>query len=297
MSDLFGKTPISALQEYTAKKGIASPIYEILECDDEVKSFRCVVEVLDEMAEGFGRSKREAKHEAAAEIIKKLKISHKDLDIPQTHHEHIPTSDAVAELRDICVQRDHPLPAFELVQQVGPPEAPEFTMRCTVASIVRFAVSSTKKGARQLVAQKLIDIIQSIPLNDHEMELVTLDDALKQEEDIIKKKFTTYKEFLNSDLKDPPGTLLKDRHNYFKKFDTSLKNRVKEILRESRISDHETIDNILKVLNIKYNTHIIHTKTGESKLFIELLTDIDVVFFGHSDEIYKEMLEYFEVML
>lgn len=94
-----------------------------------------------------------------------MRLSHPGLDeIPQAEVVTIatPSSDAVRLLRDLCVQRDCPLPTFEMIQQAGPPESPQYTFQCSVAQIVRMATAITKKMAKQLAAQEMIDIIQTV---------------------------------------------------------------------------------------------------------------------------------------
>lgn len=94
-----------------------------------------------------------------------MRASHPELDdIPQAVVQTIsaPSSDAVRALRDLCVQRDYPLPTFEMIQQAGPPESPQYTFECRVAQIVRMATDITKKKAKQLAAQQMIEIIQAV---------------------------------------------------------------------------------------------------------------------------------------
>lgn len=110
---------------------------------------------MDTDALGIGRSKRDAKHNAAAVIIKKLRLA----DVSQIADNcigAIPPIDMVVQLRDYCVQQNMPLPTFEIVQQAGTPDAPEFTALCTIASIRRYGVSEKKKDARQKAAYEML---------------------------------------------------------------------------------------------------------------------------------------------
>lgn len=154
----FGKPPVTALQEYCAKNNIPLPTYDWIDSDDG--SFVCKVDAVDSREHGYGRSKREAKHDAAANIIKKLKLTHPDItDIPQAPHEAIPTTDIIVKLRDYCVQRNHPLPTIEIIQQTGPAEAPEFTAVCVLSTIKRYGVANNKKEARQKAALEMLRVI------------------------------------------------------------------------------------------------------------------------------------------
>lgn len=189
---MYGKTPITVLQEYCAKNSRERPEYTFMESSDG-KSFGCRVDAIGSVATGEGRPKKEAKHDAAANILKKLKLDHPGIDdIPQAPHEQIPMSDAIVTLRDWCLQKDHPLPNFEVVRQSGSPEAPEF------------------EGAKQLAAQKLIEILQAAEVEEHEKQVVLLDESIKYENENLQKKIKTYREYKKSDNKIVPGMLLGD---------------------------------------------------------------------------------------
>lgn len=60
------------LQELCIRHKEGSPFYEeIADGTDEAKTFAYIVQAFDQMAQGSGRSKREAKHEAAANLLSK----------------------------------------------------------------------------------------------------------------------------------------------------------------------------------------------------------------------------------
>lgn len=116
-------------------------------------------------AQGIGRSKKDAKHDAARHMINRMRTSHPGLDdIPQAEVVSIaaPSVDAVRLLRDLCVQGDNPLPQFELIQQAGSSDSPQYTYQCSIGQIVRMATAMNKKMAKQLAAQQLIDIMQIV---------------------------------------------------------------------------------------------------------------------------------------
>lgn len=68
MSD---KTPVSRLQELCAQAKVAPPKYNFQKIS--TTEFICDVEACDKRAEATGRSKNEAKHTAAADILRKFK--------------------------------------------------------------------------------------------------------------------------------------------------------------------------------------------------------------------------------
>lgn len=71
------KTPVSTLQEFCAQEKVAPPSYEIIQDEHDPKKFVCFVQAFGpEIAKGSGLSKMEAKHAAAASLIRKLCLSH-----------------------------------------------------------------------------------------------------------------------------------------------------------------------------------------------------------------------------
>lgn len=69
--DMAEKTPVSVLQELCIQEKSSVPIYEPIDHDDP-RMFAFVVCAFDLYAEGSGRSKREARHDACANLISKL---------------------------------------------------------------------------------------------------------------------------------------------------------------------------------------------------------------------------------
>lgn len=68
-ADMTEKTPVSVLQELCIQEHGSAPIYESVPHESDPKMFTFYVEAFGLVAEGSGRSKREAKHEASANII------------------------------------------------------------------------------------------------------------------------------------------------------------------------------------------------------------------------------------
>lgn len=156
------KSSVSALQEYCAKNKIPPPVYDYIG-SEEGGAFVCRAQIMNFEADGTGRSKRDAKHLAAHNLIKKLRTKCPDIDeIQQVEYMEIPTADMIVTLRDYCVQHQHPLPIFEIVQQGGTPDAPEFIAICRLASITRFGVSEKKKDAKQIAAMAMLNVIADV---------------------------------------------------------------------------------------------------------------------------------------
>lgn len=157
------KSFVSTLHEYCAKKKLPVPTFEYITMSDN--TFACRVELDAMTAEGVGRSKRDAKHLAAGKLINKLQQTTADKtlnEIPSVPLVEMPTEDMVMVLRDYCVSHELPLPVFEMVQQSGTSDAPQFMARCSVATIQRYGVSEKKKDARQLAAAAVFQVITDV---------------------------------------------------------------------------------------------------------------------------------------
>ncbi|XP_061388927.1 interferon-inducible double-stranded RNA-dependent protein kinase activator A [Musca vetustissima] len=305
------KSSVSALQEYCAKHKIPPPTYDCIDAEDGT-SFICRAQVMNMEADGQGRSKRDAKHAAASNLIKRLRVEYPDIDnIRPVEVVPVPPTDMIVKLRDYCVQHQHPLPVFEIVQQGGPPDAPEFIALCSVASIRRYGVSDKKKDAKQIAATKIFDIIFNVseeyfrtttdiaPM-EHEMQVAPIDTKIEDIEAERYQKFKTYRELTESGIDDPPGILLCDRHNYFAKFHNHLKMTAKEILlSEAYDEDYESqAKELLHALKISPRIKQVSAeKTIEPIVQIELDCEYDVLFANTAEYVYKNVLDYFRDML
>lgn len=147
------KTPITILNELCVQKGEVL-IYDDVPHETNPKMFACKVEAFNLVAIGSGRSKKLAKHEACANLIGKLiilamiwsyfnssclkwisvKLKEQEqfadkltaappIRGPVSHPTNATTTttttsdevvDAVEMLRNICVQREWPLPTYVL---------------------------------------------------------------------------------------------------------------------------------------------------------------------------------------
>lgn len=159
------KTPVTVLQELSMKKRGEAPNYDYIGEDcigENSKIFTYKVKAFGLEATGQGRNKKDAKHNSAAELLKQLakQITDPDFTVPNTEAKQI--QNAVGDLLDLCVVRDYPIAQFTTIQASGPSHAPEFTYECRISTIVKTATSSTKKGAKQLAAAKMLETILEV---------------------------------------------------------------------------------------------------------------------------------------
>uniref|UniRef100_A0A1L8DGT8 Putative staufen n=2 Tax=Nyssomyia neivai TaxID=330878 RepID=A0A1L8DGT8_9DIPT len=286
------KTPVTLLQEVCVKNKVNVPIYQ--EIPNPVdKMFTIQVEALDEIAEGSAPSKQEAKHIAAALLLQKIEKDWQTLNIASYEKVNRAESDYVSTLMDICIQGNHPLASFTEIDARGPSHAPTFTYRCEVGEIKRTAEHTTKKGAKQLAAKEMVDVIQKM-YPDNKKVLVPLSEAKKMEEEQTQRKFKNYREWKNSDLKTLPGVKLADRHNFFANLADTDPEKYANAMLVFQIAepDEEEAHLLAKALGYKL---FVTNEPGYTVL--EMDCDFETVHIGQRHHIFRDFLSYMRVML
>lgn len=161
------KTPVTILQETLQRKGL-NPHYELIYNGvgtvDPV--FKYQVSAAGFTAIGDGKSKKEAKHDAAAAILKRMQegtesSKSQERDIASPYSGAI-KQNFVGMLDEICVNNKIPFPVFIPISEDGPPHARIFTMQCKLSTCTETAVARTKKQAKHMVSQQMIKRIADI---------------------------------------------------------------------------------------------------------------------------------------
>ncbi|XP_017060368.1 uncharacterized protein LOC108100812 [Drosophila ficusphila] len=307
------KSAVSALQEFCAKSKNIPPTYDYI--DGEDGGYVCKVVLMEIEAYGNGRSKRDAKHLAAANILRKIRklpgveslLEECETNTVSDLCEELTNlnRDMLKELRDYCVRHEMPLPTIEIVQQSGTPNAPEFVACCSVASIIRYGKSDKKKDARQRAAIEMLAIIMNEADNGRtdKMQVVStdgsnLDDAMEDLEAERRKKFNTYRELTEAGSVDNSGLRLCDRHNYFKNFYPALKEAAFEVIRsDDYVTTKDKTLSMLSALKIRPSIRTLESSSMEPLLCVELNCAFDVVFVALESKIYDQIIEYFSTML
>lgn len=150
---------ISILQELCDRNKTPYPVYELLadgssRSRDRVFIYQCTAQF--ETAQGHGKSKKEAKYDAASNILKLInyQIDDKKSVIPE---------DVVGDLIKLCSKMKIDDPQYNLLNESGLPHNVEFTYECCVGSSHRVvAQHNTKKGAKKLAAHKMFQLINLI---------------------------------------------------------------------------------------------------------------------------------------
>ncbi|KAI4479360.1 hypothetical protein M0804_011145 [Polistes exclamans] len=180
------KTPISLLQEFGMKEGFL-PEYKIIsQCvADNVNVFKFQVKYKDLLAVGMALNKKQAKHNAAENMIKlvknstsnsnkkqivslkqnisetkqmlSLKNSYSNFDSFSIKSETVDTTNYIGKLQEYCSVNNLVMPEYVVNNVSGEPHQQKFTMACKLGAIVEEATSTTKKQSKQLAAKQLLD--------------------------------------------------------------------------------------------------------------------------------------------
>ncbi|XP_017853776.2 uncharacterized protein LOC108607450 [Drosophila busckii] len=319
------KSSVSALQEFCAQTKTGLPVYDYI--DGEEGGYICKVTLMDVEAYGNGRSKRDAKHLAATNIMRKLRklpgfenfgpaaddagggggSGSGSMDTVVNELTNM-NRDMLKELRDYCVRHDMPLPTIEIVQQSGTPNAPEFVACCCVASIKRYGKSDKKKDARQRAAIEMLCVISqekpSLQANNSQLVSVNAEVPLdlcsnfEDEETERRRKFKTFRELTDAGGDENASIKLCDRHNYFKSFYPELKEKAWEALRSTEFTSTKgKAEAVLAALKLKPRVTTLPAKSMEPLLQIELNCEYDCLFMGLESQIYGQICDYFVDML
>lgn len=295
------KTPITTLQELCMKRKSALPYYDLIAdgTDDPLKIFAYSVDVFGQTAKGMGKSKKDAKHEAAINILNILKNMNEfkvDLQaVPDPVNQQRPQitegGDAIGQLLDICVLKDWPHATFELRKACGTAHAPFFEYECRIASLVRIGGFSTKKGAKQIAAQEMLSVVLSMDTDNNCKQIATLTDVPPS------KHVQTYREYKKSDIKTHLGIPLRHRHKFFQNLDADDKAKIKEIFQENHESAKERVHLMCRAMHWEYNVTTVPDHPLGKVLFFELLgVNFDMALSGLESELYDEVLEYVSSM-
>uniref|UniRef100_A0A146MGP0 Interferon-inducible double stranded RNA-dependent protein kinase activator A A n=1 Tax=Lygus hesperus TaxID=30085 RepID=A0A146MGP0_LYGHE len=155
------KTPVTILQELLMKKHMV-PNYNLIlnGVGTHEPIFKYEVSADGYKAVGSGKSKKEAKHDAAHQMLQVMKgVDSAVGALPEevtSPYEGILKENAVGELQDFCMINQLKLPEYKLIRDEGLPHAKVFSWSCTVSSFTTEATARTKKNAKHMAAQDML---------------------------------------------------------------------------------------------------------------------------------------------
>ncbi|XP_037044132.1 RISC-loading complex subunit tarbp2 isoform X3 [Bradysia coprophila] len=166
--------PVGYLQELCAKKGFTLPVYGVLKQDGPAHepTFSTFCRVQDHYRVVSSKSKKRGKEMVARELIMCLKMA---IDArPKTENATVPnfTSETISEapspprstnyvgfLQEYCVRKQLPPPYYGTEKSTGTPNNPSFYIFCEVGSYREVGIASNKKAAKQMAAEKILDLL------------------------------------------------------------------------------------------------------------------------------------------
>ncbi|KAG5336100.1 STAU2 protein, partial [Acromyrmex heyeri] len=171
------KSEINLLQELSIKRGFM-PIYNFSEKNiNYQKEFICNVACAKLVTHGTGNSKKEAKHNAARNMLSLLATNHKiplSVVTPQVVTSSIVTSVVTSPIvtnisqnpekvcntssNEFCQQRQIPTKdiQYDLIYDEGLPHEKTFTVKVSLGSLCERGTGQCKKSAKQEAAKKML---------------------------------------------------------------------------------------------------------------------------------------------
>ncbi|CAH0556721.1 unnamed protein product [Brassicogethes aeneus] len=281
------KTPIMVLQELTQKNHWAPPEYNIVHSTSgtHINRFDFEVHVHHIVAYGTGTSKQIGKQEAAFNALRDLKELgfYNEAENPTQQFSGGIVSPApesplvkfnnsyIAALSDLCFENKIANPVYKEISGTGPAHSREFTYECQISSIKTEAISTTKKAAKQLAAQKMLERIKNIvPELVKEFELSPM-----QSEDVALKKYKEFSIFNVVENKSVPikdftetlPNLARERNFTYTDFEQDLQEKTEESLKA-----------ILDKLELEYK--IIEFQSEPYIAYLTLSTDTPFTLMG-----------------
>lgn len=187
------KTPVSVLQELSARRGI-TPRYDLLQMEGMLHepTFVYRVTVDSFVATGHGTSKKKAKHIAAKAVLEKiiqaeqseqsdcglrnsavpsgreggsLKESGVDSGAEMEQGTEDVSGNPVGRLQEICLLHRLPPPTYQLCEQSGQPHERTFHIVCSIGTnFSETGIGNTKRLAKRRASHQMIQHLKEVEL-------------------------------------------------------------------------------------------------------------------------------------
>ncbi|XP_050505970.1 RISC-loading complex subunit tarbp2-like isoform X1 [Diabrotica virgifera virgifera] len=238
MASMPSKTPVSVLQELLSRRGI-TPKYELVQIEGAIHEpiFRYRVFLNNDLvATGTGRSKKDAKHSAAKNLLDLLvgKVTPEQAnqtngtpgaaDITNqvvTSFDDKVMGNPIGWLQEMCMSRRWPPPFYEMEHEEGLPHERQFTIACHVLKFREIGTGKSKKLAKRMAAHKMWQSLQDLPVEGN-----NLPSTFASDEELA-TKLGSSAENRYSGLKDTKITKLGNQQSHkVSQFHKTLKNSV-----------------------------------------------------------------------
>lgn len=177
-------------------------------------------------------------------------------------------------------------------QAYGEPHRPVFTVFCQLSSIKRTGIYSTKRGAKQLAARAVLNIVQSCSLNEEQMQIANV------RAEPPEKLLVTYREYRQLEIK-PAKITLRNRHNFFLRLPKEDRDEIQKILMdESDIygTEKDKVDLSCAIMKIKYDVRDFPGQLHQYKIF-SFKNQHDCVLIDKEPDLYDRVINHFKIML
>lgn len=179
---------------------------------------------------------------------------------------------------------------FQLQEQFGPQHAPNFTYVCAIASIKRAGSCTSRKMAKQIAAEKILNIVR---LNENivKNELVRKIDSKE-----VIRKFKDYK----MEIKEHFPIAMKNRHNYLIKLTKEKKADIIKILglcdnSVGMLPAEDVVGLICSMLDI--TTSVRNLGFSDYKMIQFDIDMMDCVFVGTNEDVWNKVVDFFHNMV
>ncbi|RZF44791.1 hypothetical protein LSTR_LSTR000743 [Laodelphax striatellus] len=202
------KTPVSTLHEMFAVKGI-TPYYNLTMNGEGSHNpiFKYSLQCGDLVSHGFGKSKMEAKHDAAQnalnqlrnkgqfsngneELLEKIVVDEANIPVVSPYQDDL-KQNVVGALIALCASNRISEPVYQLIGEEGPPHCKTFTIQCSVLHLKEVAQARTKKQAKHKSSKVMLDKLQEYFNNC--LDFGALEDVdgrpEEEEEEEVKNKY------------------------------------------------------------------------------------------------------------
>ena len=178
--------PVGTLQEFAQAKRGSFPIYQTVEATgaSHCPQFTIEVKLGEVSAQGTGKSKKSAKHEAAKNLLAKLDGKEEVKSDTNVEEESRPVNtkegnedslskdgasqevkvysgNTVGELQEYTIQRGFGQPTYEEGETTGPAHMRHFVIYCGLGDIKVKGEGNNKKEAKRQAAGALLDKISN----------------------------------------------------------------------------------------------------------------------------------------
>ncbi|XP_060529236.1 RISC-loading complex subunit tarbp2-like [Cylas formicarius] len=195
MSGINSKTPVSVLQELLSRRG-STPKYELVQIEGAIHEpvFRYRVFLSNDLvATGTGRSKKDAKHAAAKNLLDLIVGKQTPEQANQTNG--TPGSNDITAqvvspfddkvmgnpigwLQEMCMSRRWPPPLYEMEHEEGLPHERQFTIACQVLKFREVGTGKSKKLAKRVAAHRMWQALQDLPIEGTNPQAFESDEEL-----------------------------------------------------------------------------------------------------------------------